>query len=91
MKTYFLTLGILELIWFTILFLFCCWGFYMEYKFDKQRKRKVDFIYNFKKIFGDSDLISAYFVGAFFAFVLSIPATWFVFIFKLGDKLLDKL
>lgn len=91
MKTYFLTLGILELIWFTVVFLFACWGLYEEIKSDKKRKQKYSFIYNFRKIFTDSDIISAYFVGAFITFILSIPATWFVFIFKLGDKLLDKL
>ena len=36
-------------------------------------------------------LISVYFIGVFITLCLSIPVTWFVFIFKLGDKLLDKL
>ena len=91
MKTYLTTLGVLEGIWFIGVFLFACWGVYGEYQLGKQRKWKYKFEYYLNKIFTDTDLISAYFVGAFIAFILSIPATWFVFIFKLGDKLLDKL
>jgi hypothetical protein len=91
MRTYLTTLGVLEGIWFTAVFLFACWGLYEEIKINKKRKFKTTFGYNFRKVFLDMDIISAYFVGVIIAFILSIPATWFVFIFKLGDKLLDKL
>lgn len=91
MKTYFTTLGVLESIWFIVVFLFTCWGVYLEYKIGKQRKWKYKFGYYLNKVMLDTDLISAYFIGAFIAFILSFPATWFVFLLKLGYKLLDKL
>ena len=91
MKTYLTTLGVLEGIWFIGVFLFACWGVYLEYQLGKQRKWKYKFGYYLNKVMLDTDLISAYFVGAFITFILSFPTTWFVFLLKLGDKLLDKL
>lgn len=91
MKTYLTTLGVLEGIWFIVVFSFACWGVYIEYQLGKKRKWKYKFGYYLNKVMLDTDLISVYFIGVFITLCLSIPATWFVFIFKLGDKLLDKL
>lgn len=91
MKTYLTTLGVLEGIWFIVVFSFACWGVYLEYQLGKKRKWKYKLSYYLNKVMLDTDLISFYFIGVFITLCLSIPVTWFVFIFKLGDKLLDKL
>lgn len=86
MITYLKVLASLEGFWFICLFVFALYGVYTE----KQNKKRFNFTYweCFKKIFTDGDLIEFYFIGVFIVFILSFPATWFVFIFNLFEKLI---
>jgi hypothetical protein len=58
----------------------------MEYK--TKKRFKASFSECFVKIFNDRDLAEFYFIGAFAVFLFSFPATFFVFIFDIFEKLL---
>lgn len=89
MKTFLITLGIIEIIWFVFIILFGFFEAYLQYK--KPKKYKFKFNYYLFKIILSIEFISVYFTGAAIIFCVAVPATWFILIFNFIEKLIYSL
>jgi hypothetical protein len=89
MSTFFITLGILEFIWFVFLIMY---GFFeARYRYKKFVHDEIKLRSYVSKVILSIEFISVYLVGAVIIFCVAVPATWFILIFNFIEKLIEKI
>jgi hypothetical protein len=87
MSTFFITLGILEFIWFVFLIMY---GFFeARYRYKKFKHDKIKLNHYISKVILSIEFISVWFVGAVLILCVAVPATFFMFIFNFIEKLIE--